>query len=99
MQCFVDETMCAFVLLAKSPPWLCSCCLLDSVVAAVFLCDGRWRRSRRGGRGLFAARRAREVRLLANRGLTRKQRRRLRVLFRALLAGLDLDFPIVVRAK
>ena len=47
------------------------------------LCDGRWRRSRRVGRGLFAARRAREVRLLANRGLTRKQRRRLRVLFRA----------------
>ena len=45
---------------------------------------------------VFAARRAREVlvvgftRLLANRGLTRRQRRRLRVLFRALLAELDL---------
>ena len=35
----------------KSPSWLFSYCLLDSVVAAVFLCDGRWRRSRRGGRG------------------------------------------------
>ena len=36
----------------KSSSWLFSYCLLDSVVAAVFLCDGRWRRSRRGGRGL-----------------------------------------------
>ena len=47
---------------------------------------------------VFAARRAREVRLLANRGLTRRQRRRLRVLFRALPAELDLEFPVVVRA-
>ena len=53
---------------------------------------------------VFAARRAREVlvvefnQLLANRGLTRKQRRRLRVLYRALLAELDLEFPVVVRA-
>ena len=47
---------------------------------------------------VFAARRAWEVRLLANRGLTRSQRRRLRVLFRALLAELDLVFPVVVRA-
>ena len=36
----------------KSPSLLSSCCVLDSVVAAVFLCDGRWRRSWRGGRGL-----------------------------------------------
>ena len=49
---------------------------------------------------VFATRRAREVlvvelttRLLANRGLTR-----LRVLSRALLAELDLEFPVVVRA-
>ena len=53
---------------------------------------------------VFAARRAREVlvvgftRLLANRDLTRRQRRRLRVLFRALPAELDLEFPVVVRA-
>ena len=47
---------------------------------------------------VFAARRFREVRLLANRGLTRSQRRRLRVLFRELLAELDLEFPVVVRA-
>ena len=47
---------------------------------------------------VFAARRGREVRLLANNGLTRKQRRRLRVLYRALLAELDLECPIVVRA-
>ena len=47
---------------------------------------------------VFAARRAREVRLLANRGLTRRRCRRLRVLFRTLLAELDLEFPIVVRA-
>ena len=99
-----SETMCAVVLLTKSPSWVFSYCLLDSVVAAVFLCDGRWRRSRRVGRGLFAARRAREVlvvgftRLLANRGLIRRQRRRLRVLFRALPAELDLEFPVVVRA-
>ena len=53
---------------------------------------------------VFATRGAREVlvveftRLLANRGLTRRQRRRLRILFRALLAELDLEFPVVVRA-
>ena len=47
---------------------------------------------------VFAARRAREVRLLANRGLTCRQRRRLRVRFRALPAELDLEFPVVVRA-
>ena len=47
---------------------------------------------------VFAARRARVVRLLANRGLTRKQRRRLRVPCRALLAELDIEFPVVVRA-
>ena len=53
---------------------------------------------------VVAARRAREVlvvgftRLLANRDLTRRQRRRLRVLFRELLAELDLEFPVVVRA-
>ena len=53
---------------------------------------------------VFAARRAREVlvveftRLLANRGLTRRQRRRLRVLYRELLAELDLEFPVVLRA-
>ena len=53
---------------------------------------------------VFAARGAREIlvveftRLLSNRGLTRMQRRRLRVLFRALLARLDLEFPVVVRA-
>ena len=53
---------------------------------------------------VFAARRALDVlvvefnRLLANRGLTRRQRRRLRVLYRALLAELDLEFPVVVRA-
>ena len=53
---------------------------------------------------VFAARGAREVlvveftRLLANRGLTRKQRRRLRVLYREHLAELDLVFPVVVRA-
>ena len=52
---------------------------------------------------VFAARRAREVlvveftRLLANRGLTRRQRRRLRILYRELLAGLDFEFPVVVR--
>ena len=38
------------------------------------------------------------ARLLANRGLTRRQRQRLRVLFRELLAELDLEFPVVVRA-
>ena len=38
------------------------------------------------------------TRLLANRGLTRRQRRRLRVLYRALLAELDVEFPVVVRA-
>ena len=48
---------------------------------------------------VFAARGAREIlvveltRPLANRGLTR-----LRILFRALLAELDLEFPVVVRA-
>ena len=53
---------------------------------------------------VFAARRAREVlvveftRLLANRGLTRRQRRRLRVLYRELPAELDLEFTVVVRA-
>ena len=47
---------------------------------------------------VFAARRAREVRLLANRGLTRRQRQRLRVLHLALLAELDLEFLVVVRA-
>ena len=53
---------------------------------------------------VFAARRAREVlvvefaRLLANRGLTRRQRRRLRVLYGELLAGLDFEFPVVVRS-
>ena len=48
---------------------------------------------------VFAACRAREVRLLANRGLTRRQRRRLRVLHLALLAELDLEFLVVVRAE
>ena len=53
---------------------------------------------------VFAARRAREVvvveftRHLANRGLTRRQRRRLRVLHLALPAEMDLEFPVVVRA-
>ena len=53
---------------------------------------------------VFAARGAREVlvvectRLLPNRGLTRKERRRLRVLFRALLTELDLELSFVVRA-
>ena len=53
---------------------------------------------------VFAARRAREVlvvafaRLLANHGLTRRQRRRLRILFWEFLAGLDFEFPVVVRA-
>ena len=59
MQCFVatvrrndSETMRTIVFFAKSPSWLFSYCLLDSVVAAVFLRDGRWRRTWRGGRGL-----------------------------------------------
>ena len=80
--------MCAVVLLTNSPSWLFSYCLLDSVVAAVFA------GAEAGVEGVvFAARRAREVlvveftRLLSNRGLSRKQRLRLRVLFRALLAA------------
>ena len=53
---------------------------------------------------VFAAHGGREVlvveiaRLLANRGLTRRQRRRLPVLYRSLLAELDLEFSVVVRA-
>ena len=52
---------------------------------------------------VFAARRAREVLVveftrLLSRGLTRRQRRRLRVHYRALLPELDLEFPVVVRA-
>ena len=53
---------------------------------------------------VFAAHGAREVlvveiaRLLANRGVTCRQRRRLPVLHRALLAELDLEFSVVVRA-
>ena len=53
---------------------------------------------------MSAARRAREVlvvelaRFLANRGLTRRQRRRLRILYREFLASLDIEFLVVVRA-
>ena len=77
-----SETMCAVVLLTKSPSWLFSCCLLDSVVAAVFLYDGRWRRSRRGGRGLRRSQSSGGLRCRTHptSGI------RLRVLFRALLA-------------
>ena len=61
--------------------------------------DGPWRRSRRGGRGLRRSQSSGgSRRLLANRGLSRRQRRRLRILYRELLAGLDFEFFDIVRA-